>query len=189
MKGGIYNVDASAGQFLPDWIKVKDHRDSVSVCKTPGGGVLSKLSHDSDLVCYLFGRMTLHYACLRTHQELDLDVKEIADVIMLSEKNGVCRVHMDFIQKQASRTLTIIAEAGTVHWDLLQNRIIFKTVYRADILFDSPGFDSNEMYLAMLKDFNNMVHQREHRCISMEEAKEGVILINEIKKQACGAGK
>lgn len=183
--GKIYNIDASVGQFLPDWRKDKNYKDSVSASKKLGGGVLLELSHELDLLNYLIGDLTFQHGYLRTNQELNLEVEEIADIIFLAKKNIFCHLHLDFIQKSPSRTIMIIAQHGRLEWDVLYNKITLKNADGQQVIFDTPDFDNNNMYLEMLKDFVNLVTDKKHQCITIKEAKKVLLLIDEIKHRAC----
>ncbi len=179
--GKIYNIDACVGQFLPDWRKDKNYRDSVSASKKLGGGALLELSHEFDMLNYLSGDLVFQYAYLRTHQELGLDVEEIADVFLVSRNEILCRLHLDFIQKKAERKIKIIAQFATIVWDVIANRITANMANETRILYDEAGYDKNNMYLSMIKDFENLVYGKENTCVSMQEAAQIIEIIENVK--------
>jgi predicted dehydrogenase len=182
--GNIYNVFVSVGQYLPDWRPSRDYRKTVSANKSLGGGALLELSHEIDYVQWLLGQMSVQYAQVRSSSELNLEVEELADMILVSDAGTVCYVHMDFLQKKANRVCSFIGEKGRIDWDLLNNKIQLQTKEHISCLFDVEDWDSNEMYLSLLKDFLNLVAGRENSSIDLVQATKTIQLIEAIKKVA-----
>ncbi|OUR92462.1 hypothetical protein A9Q81_16650 [Gammaproteobacteria bacterium 42_54_T18] len=180
--GKIYNININIGQFLPDWRPDKDYKDSVSANKSLGGGVLRELSHDIDYAQWLFGPLNFEFSILRTSQELELNVEDLADISLTTNSNAVCYIHMDFLQKYASRNCTIIGEKGRLDWDLIKNTIQFYGTANAEVLFDESDWDKNNMYLDMLIDFIKKIKLLDNRSIQVEEAYNVISLIEDIEQ-------
>ena len=51
----VLSVQVYVGQYLPNWRPHQDYRQSYSVSKALGGGVLRDLSHELDYLNWLFG--------------------------------------------------------------------------------------------------------------------------------------
>ena len=51
----VLSVQVYVGQYLPDWRPQQDYRNSYSVSRAQGGGVLRDLSHELDYINWLFG--------------------------------------------------------------------------------------------------------------------------------------
>jgi len=182
--GCIYNASVNVGQYLPDWRPSKEYQSSVSAKKSLGGGVLLELSHELDYIQWLLGPMEVEYAQLRCSSELNLEVEELADMILVSETGTVCSIHMDFLQKKASRTCSLIGEKGRIDWDLLSNTIQLHTGGRSICILSEVDWDSNQMYLSLLKDFLNLADGRKNTTISLEQAARTIHLIDSIKSHA-----
>lgn len=182
--GEIFNVMASVGQYLPDWRKGKDYRSSVSVSKALGGGVLLELSHELDYLQWLLGSLTYKYAELRNTSELALEVEEIADLVLATDKGAICYLHMDFLQKQPQRQCVLIGSQGRIEWNLLENSVYVYRNGKAECLYAEPQWDKNEMYLSMLKDFIEPEPERTSVRSSVSEAVGVVRLIDVIKNNA-----
>jgi len=184
--GNIYNAFVSVGHFLPDWRPSKAYRDTVSAKKSLGGGTLLELSHEIDYIQWLLGVMEVKYAELRSSSELNLEVEDLADVILVSDSGAVCSLHLDFLQKKANRVCSIIGEKGKLDWDLLSNTIMLHTGEGSKVLFSETDWDSNQMYLALLTDFLNLVRGRKNSSIDIEQATRTIELIENIKRFAVG---
>ena len=182
--GSIYNAFVDTGQYLPDWRPSKEYQNSVSAKKSLGGGVLLELSHEIDYIQWLLGSMEVQYAHLRSSSELNLEVEELVDVILVSDTGTVCNIHLDFLQKKASRTCSFIGEKGRLDWNLLSNTIMLHTGEGSEVLFSEADWDSNQMYLALLTDFLDLAAGRKNSSIDLEQATKTVELIENIKSCA-----
>jgi len=182
--GKIYNCSASVGQFLPDWRPNKHYTDSVSANESLGGGALLELSHELDYLDWLLGPLELEYSQLRSTKELELEVEEIADLVLTNHKGTVCTLHMDFIQKSPQRECTFIGSTGRLHWNLLTNTITHHGREGTRTLYSEPEWDKNQMYLNMLTDFIADIHREENSAHSLIDASRTVKLISQIKQEA-----
>jgi predicted dehydrogenase len=182
--GNIYNAFVSVGQYLPDWRPSTEYQNSVSAKKSLGGGVLLELSHEIDYIQWLLGSMEVQYAQLRSSSELNLEVEELADVILVSDIGTVCNIHLDLLQKKASRTCSFIGENGRLDWDLPSNTIQLHTKEGSVCLFSEADWDSNQMYLSLLTDFLDLVAGHKNSSIDLEQATKTVELIEDIKSCA-----
>jgi len=182
--GTLYNAHIEIGQYLPDWRPNKDYRNSVSAQKKLGGGALFELSHELDYAQWLLGPLQVKHSILRTSDELALDVEDIADILTTTELGAVATIHLDFLQRKAHRQCSFIGSKGRIEWDLMLNQLTLTTAKETTVLYSSPKWDKNQMYLAMIKDFVQLIEKKEHTCIKFTEAVNTVSLINEIRKQA-----
>ncbi|THB65924.1 MAG: gfo/Idh/MocA family oxidoreductase [Gammaproteobacteria bacterium] len=187
--GNIYNASVNIGQFLPQWRPDKNYLHSVSAQPSLGGGVLLELSHEFDYVQWLLGDMTCEYAQLRNSSELDLEVEELADVVLSSKLGVVCSIHLDFLQKQPQRVCSLIGSKGRIEWDLLGNSITLYTKDAVEVLYSEPKWDKNKMYLNMLRDFDSMIKGERHQCIDLIQASKTIVLIEQIKQSAVWGAK
>ena len=182
--GRIYNASVNVGQYLPDWRPLKDYQNSVSAKVDLGGGALLELSHEIDYIQWLLGSMEVQYAQLRSSSELNLEVEELADVILTSDAGTVCNIHLDFLQKKAHRSCSFIGEKGRLEWDLLSNTIVLHTGDGSKVLFSESDWDSNKMYLSLLTDFLDLAAGHKNSSIDIVQARKTVELIENIKSCA-----
>lgn len=179
--GKLYNVFVNTGQYLPDWRPDKDYHDSVSASRHLGGGALLELSHEIDYIQWLLGPLKSQYAILQSSEELSLDVEDVVDILAINSEEVVVSIHLDFLQRQAHRRCRFIGSKGSIEWDLLKNEIVLITEENNETLFSEPEWDKNKMYLNMILDFENLIHKKSNKCITLIEANNTVSLINEIK--------
>ena len=182
--GTLYNAHIEIGQYLPDWRPNKNYRDSVSAQKRLGGGALFELSHELDYAQWLLGPLQVKHAILRTSEVLALDVEDMADIIALTDLGAVATIHLDFLQRKAHRKCSFVGSKGRIDWDLMLNELTLITATETSVLYSEPKWDKNQMYLAMIEDFVQMIEKNKHTCINFTEAIRTVSLIEEIKQRA-----
>jgi predicted dehydrogenase len=181
--GTLYNAHIEVGQYLPDWRPNKDYRISVSAQRKLGGGTLFELSHELDYAQWLLGPLKIEHSILRRSAELALDVEDMADIILRTEMGAVATIHLDFLQRKVHRKCSFVGSEGRIEWDLILNTVTLITAAETAVLYSEPDWDKNNMYLAMLEDFLQMIEKNQHTCINFFEAMNTVSLIDEIKKQ------
>lgn len=150
--GRILGLRIEAGQYLPDWRPQADYRRQVSANRSLGGGVLLELSHDLDYLIWLFGRFDQVFCIATNSGQLEIDVEDRAD-ILLSRDDLTAQVHLDFLQRRASRSCKVIGSTGTLHWDLIANCISLEGHGGEEVLFLDPSVDRNDMYVKLLRGF------------------------------------
>jgi predicted dehydrogenase len=150
--GRVLGLRVEVGQYLPDWRPQADYRRQVSANKSLGGGVLLELSHELDYLTWLFGRFDKVFCIASSTGLLEIDVEDHAD-ILLSRDGLTAQVHLDFLQRRASRSCKVIGETGTLQWDLIANSISLAGPVGEEVLFSDPGVDRNDMYVEQLRGF------------------------------------
>lgn len=188
--GNIYYVNANVGQYLPTWRKDINYENSVSARKDLGGGVLLELSHEIDYLQWLFGDLTLHHCNLKRSGEFNIDVEDIADLVLSNSKDVYINLHLDFIQKFPQRRCQIIAENGRVEWNLMLNEVKFYTSEGEQNIFSDLNKSSkNDMYLDMLNDFEKNLSNTDNNLATIDSAIKVLQIIESAKKIANGRNK
>lgn len=179
--GHIHSVLIDIGQYLPDWRPGTDYRVAVSSKKELGGGVLLELSHEFDYLTWLFGKFDEAYCLISRSGMLELDVEDKAD-IMFSRRDGtVAQLHMDFLQRKATRKCKVIGEGGNLIWDLLDNRISMHTGENIQCLFHEPHVDRNEMYINQLRRFSQVAAGKELPLVGLDDALYTLKLVESLR--------
>jgi predicted dehydrogenase len=150
--GRILGLQIEVGQYLPDWRPQADYRRQVSANRSLGGGVLLELSHELDYLTWLFGRFDKVFCIATNSGQLEIDVEDHAD-ILLSREGLTAQVHLDFLQRSASRSCKVIGATGTLYWDLIANQILLGRSDGDQVLFSDTSADRNDMYVDLLRSF------------------------------------
>ncbi|PST87761.1 oxidoreductase [Photobacterium iliopiscarium] len=179
--GTLYNAYITIGQYLPDWRPSKDYRECVSANEKLGGGALFELSHELDYAQWLLGALDLQHAILRSSDELNLQVEDMADILTLTESGAVATIHLDFLQRKAHRQCSFIGSEGRLDWDLIENKVVLSNKEGTQILYCDSQWDKNQMYIEMITDFIEMIKHKSHSCTQVSDAALTVDLIAQIK--------
>ena len=175
--GRILGLRIEVGQYLPDWRPQADYRRMVSANLSLGGGVLLELSHELDYLTWLFGRFDQVFCIAANSGQMEIDVEDHAD-ILLSRDGLTAQVHLDFLQRRVSRSCKVIGATGTLHWDLVANRIALDGPAGEEILFSDPLVDRNDMYVELLRGFIEVATGRAAPRITLDD---GLVVLGMIE--------
>jgi predicted dehydrogenase len=154
--GRVLSARAEVGQYLPSWRPQQDYRQSVSSRPELGGGVLLELSHEIDLMLWLFGRPDTVYATIGRYSDLEIAVEDLAEIVIeYEEPSLIVSIHLDFLQQPAARSGKFIGTNGTLLWDAIADRIECSAPQAQTLaaLPSTSGGDGNAMYLNELEHF------------------------------------
>lgn len=183
--GALRSVSIDVGQYLPDWRPASDYRKNVSARRELGGGVLLELSHELDYLGWLFGRFKTVYCSARNSGALEIDVEDTVDALLVRADGLVANVHMDFLQRAPVRTCKVVGQAGTLVWDILNNRIsLHRARNEQTVLFDDPLYDRNDMYLDQLRHFAKVASRTAQPAVGIADALATLHLIEAMKRSA-----
>lgn len=112
------------GQYLPDWRPGTDYRKSYSASRTGGGGVLRDLSHELDLA-YRFCGPIQRLAALGGHlSSLEIESDDVFHIIGEATHCPAVNIEMNYLDRSASRVLTLNGAEGTARLDLVAGRLV-----------------------------------------------------------------
>lgn len=162
--GDLMSVRAEVGQYLPDWRKGVDYRDTVSACKNLGGGVLLELSHEIDYLNWIFGTPDSVIGVVSKQSKLEIDVEDNADLLIRycigsHEKSFlVANLSMDFIRFNPVRQCTVIGSTGSIRWDGIANTVEHYKPSKSAWATIFIGQDTvAETYFSQMRDFMSTV--------------------------------
>jgi predicted dehydrogenase len=127
--GTIHACRCEVGQFLPGWRPSVDYRESASARADLGGGALLELSHELDMLRWVYGEITSVGAWIGRQSALEIDVEDCVAMQLLFSpaKSGlpgvVAQVSLDFLRHDTTRICTAIGEKGTLRWDAVAGTV------------------------------------------------------------------
>ena len=171
--GRIMALRAEVGHFLPEWRPGRDYREAVSAKRVLGGGAVLELSHELDYVRWLVGEVKAASAQVGHLSDLVIDVEDTAEIILQFCNGAIGSVHLDMIQRPATRTCRIIGTEGTLTWDGISHRVrLFSAATnRWSDLHPAKTIDRNEMYIAELRHFLDCVRGKDVPLVSGEDGR------------------
>ncbi|MDD0838918.1 Gfo/Idh/MocA family oxidoreductase [Curvibacter sp. HBC61] len=181
--GRILGLRVEVGQYLPDWRPQADYREQVSARRALGGGVLLELSHELDYLNWLFGRFEKVFCIATNSGQLEIDVEDRAD-LLLAREDLTAQVHLDFLQRRASRSCKVIGSSGSLHWDLVANCISMDSPSGTEVLFSDSAADRNDMYVEQLRGFIEVAKGRALPRITLEDGMAVLCMVEAMRQSA-----
>ena len=173
--GKLSSANFYVGQYLPTWRPDSDYRKSSSARDISGGGVLRDLSHELDLVQYLFGDWQQLTAVGGKFSDLEIATDDTFSILMTSTKCNAISVQLNYIDRIKQRYITINGNNGTVSIDLISNTAKFSDL---DVKFSVNADDTYvAQHLAVIS------NDSQNTC-SLSEALKVVETIQAIEKSA-----
>jgi len=163
------------GSYLPNWRTSIDYRQSYSARKELGGGVLRDLSHELDLVLWLFGSWTSLTASGGNYSNMEINSDDCFSIIMQTTLCPLVTVHMNYLDRSPHRSIIINTEKSTLEIDLIKNVII------VDGIAEAIECNMEETYIAEHEAI--MSANLSHLC-NLKEAIETLVTIESIEKAA-----
>jgi predicted dehydrogenase len=157
--GPILWARAEVAQYLPDWRPWQDYRESYTARRELGGGIILDASHEIDYILWLLGRPR-ELTCMAGHVSgLDVNVEDCATVLIRFRSGAQADIHMDFVQRVASRSCVLAGDAARLELDFSQNEV---RIMRPEGAPETAKYDfeTNQMYLAEVDDFFSRVCSR-----------------------------
>lgn len=121
--GNVQVVRCDTGQYLPSWRSGGDYQNTVSARKDLGGGVLLELSHELDLLRWVFGEVDWISGWLGQQGALEIDVEDCVHLNLGFADGSVGALAMDFLRRDTTRSCLAIGEAGTLKWDAVAGEV------------------------------------------------------------------
>lgn len=115
----IWTLSAYVGQYLPDWRPDSDYRQSYSA-RAAEGGVVRDLSHELDYLQVLAGTWRRTTALGGHLSTLEIDSEDAASILSQHERCPLVSVHVNYLDRAASRWILANGPFGTLRADLVQ---------------------------------------------------------------------
>jgi predicted dehydrogenase len=155
--GELMHIQASVGQWLPDWRPESDYRIGYGAFRDTGGGVIFDLVHELDLVSWIAGKIVDVNAMTRYVKCLDIETEAIAQISLRLESGVLSQVHLDYVHPGYERELKIVGTKGMLSWDYSRGMVFFSdsTISNKILHCVSDEFQRNTMFNAHMTHFIN----------------------------------
>ena len=184
--GRVIGLRAEVGQYLPYWRPNRDYRQTVSARSDLGGGVVLELSHELEYARRLVGEVKTVSAHTAHVSDLEIDVEDTAEIILQFRNGAIGSVHLDMVQRPATRSCRIVGTAGMLTWDWESHRVrLFSQATEAwSDLHPPQEVDRNEMYLDELRHFLECVREGGIPAITGEDGRCLVEIAQAVKQSS-----
>ena len=167
---------------MPFWRKNKNHLNSVSSSSWLGGGVLRELSHELDLIIYLFGYPKCIFAKTESRGMTGIDVEHSCLSFLVSSEKIPIQLSLSFNNRKYSRFIRAnFIDGYSITWDLHENCV---TIEKDNQIHEKKEFPGD--YQMMFENQNNFFLQQHNsetifHAASTKEAVDVMKLIKQIK--------
>ena len=166
----VLSVQVYVGQYLPDWRPQQDYRNSYSVSRAQGGGVLRDLSHELDYLNWLFGPWQALTAMGGHYSSLDGDSDDVFCLLLKMERCPSVVLQMNYLDRTGRREILINTDQHTYRLDLVKQEL-----WKDQESKVSFSVDRDETYLTQHRD---MIENQGELCCSLSEGEEVLRIID-----------
>jgi predicted dehydrogenase len=114
--GRLLAARLEAGSYLPSWHPELDYRTTAAARGELGGGALLTLAHELDVALWIGGDAELAAGVTARVSRLDVDVDDLAELVLRHTHGAITSVHMDLFDRSHNRRSRWIGEDGTIEW-------------------------------------------------------------------------
>ena len=154
--GKVYSARFEFGSYLPFWHPWEDYRVGYAARKELGGGVINTITHELDLIQFIFGKPDSLLCQKMNAGKLSINVEEIAETIF-RYNDKLVSLHLDYLQKDYDRKIRILCDEGYINWNWHDNQLIIKKYNEQPEIIHLENFDVNQLYVDELKTFIDII--------------------------------
>jgi predicted dehydrogenase len=173
--GAISSANLYVGQYLPTWRPDSDYQNSSSAKTDAGGGVLRDLSHELDLVQYIFGDWNKLTAIGGKFSDLEIETDDTFSILMQTDQCAAVSVQMNYSDRLRQRLITVNGNNGTIQIDLVRNSATFNN--------SQKSFDVQPDCTYVFQ-HNAVIHNQDLSICSLADALKVVATIEAVEKSA-----
>lgn len=180
--GKIYFAEFYNGEYLPDYHLYENYKKTYMAQKKLGGGVLLTQIHEIDMIIDFFGIPKKIESIVAKISDLKIDVEDVVKSIMLSKKNTIIHLHLDYITKPPQRYVRINGSKNSIIWNYYNNSLEYFDKRRVLKKKFKARFDRNAMFREEIKFFFKNLNQKKLNNLDLNNAKKSLDLVLRIKK-------
>ena len=144
------HVRAVVSSYLPAWRPSVDYKNNYSSHHDLGGGVILDLSHEFDLLRFVFGQISDLSGAASRIFDYTVDSEDFANAIFRAGPFFV-NLHLNFGSIHPQRTIEVDLENSYLKLDLITNQLITKTLTGQKI--ETLGISRDGLFIEQLKYF------------------------------------
>ena len=176
------------GEYLPGWHPWEDYRDGYAARSDLGGGPALTLSHEIDMLLWIFGKYSTVKAQANTASTLELQTEHGIDILLGFESGITGNIHLDYFHRPPARSSEFVGEQGRIEFEYYSGvaKLYGTESSEAIEVFETPhDFDRNDMFLDELRAFFQSVKSGDEPSPGFED---GVQVVDVAVKALIDAG-
>lgn len=182
--GIVRHVQFHMSAHLADWHPWEPYQDFFMASAAMGGGALLDESHWIDLMVWLFGMPNRLWGRVEKLSDLEIETDDTVDALAFYEEGLRVSLHLDLYGRPHEKFIRFIGEKGTILWSADPNRIAVGR--QGAQIWDEEPFtcERNDMFVAVAKEFLEIVSGRTQPGCTLEEGLKVMTLIEAIRESS-----
>jgi predicted dehydrogenase len=149
----IFYVNSVWGEYLPNWHRYENYETSYAAQKKLGGGAALTLSHEIDLMSFLFGDIQKVTTLKSYKSKLKLKT-DYSTTHLIRFKNEVdCSINVNFLNNPPYRKMLILSENYQIFFDYFKSELILINDKNKKKIIKNKSFNRNNLFIDELKFF------------------------------------
>ena len=176
----VYKISFKRSYYLPKWHPYADYRTEYTAKKELGGGVIRTLSHEIDLMLYLFGEPLSTVGVTDKISPLEIDTDDFAFFSCKTISGARINFELDFFSPKNVNSAEMFTEKGKYTWDM--SELLF-TPYNETAparLYGAELFNIEKMYSNQMEDFIAFVNGSKSKNATFHSAKAVLKIIEQV---------
>lgn len=178
----VYKISFKRSYYLPKWHPYADYRTEYTAKKELGGGVIRTLSHEIDLMLYLFGEPVSTVGVTDKISPLEIDTDDFAFVSCKTSTGARINFELDFFSPKNVNIAEMFTEKGKYTWDMSELLFTPYNETTAERLYGQELFDIEKMYRSQAADFINFINTGNSENADLAGSKKILQIIESIEK-------
>lgn len=174
------SIRMHAAQHLSTWRRGIDVKESYSALAARGGGVLRDLSHELDLVNWLWGPVAGLCALGGRKGALTIDSDDCWNLLLHTEAGADISLSLNYFDRPAQRYIHVTTATKTLSADLVAGTL---SIDGAVTQFET---DSNHSYREMWRELLSLRGSASGTCCTYGQALEVLALVEACERSAHG---
>lgn len=186
--GRILSGRIHTGSYLPHWRPQSDFRQSYSASPIEGGAIRDCI-HEIDLATWYLGDAEVAASVALPADSLKIDVDGLAEILLRHRSGALSSVHLNFVQRDYSRSCQILGTEGTLYWTFGQPFVRCARGTNEDESFPLPlQWQLNDMFVDEIRYFLGCVADERPACNDLKQMMRTLAIALEARKRATEAG-
>lgn len=183
--GALQNIEATFGQYLPDWRPGADYRNGyITGASENGGGVLHDVfAHEADYVTWIAGDVELVSCVAGNVSDLEMKAEDTAETTLKFRSGAIGRIHADCVRPNYTRRMQIVGSLGSVEWDIFSGLRI-KRQGSAEWTSIEPPVNPDEAYVLEMERFLSVIEGNARAEVDGDRAKWVLELVEAARRSA-----
>lgn len=168
--GPVVAARIEGGSYLPEWFPDTDYRESYSAREDLGGGVILDYIHEINYAQWFFDDFEEVSAMTGQQSQLEIETNDVAGILAKTSEGTICEFHLDYVQREYSRSCHIIGEKGTIRWSWSDEQVDWY-ISNDDTWFSfqrPDDWNMNKMYLEEMRHFLSCVQANKQTTCPIE---------------------